>query len=151
MSLADSHAYNTILIILLVIAIAAILYAIVRAMIESIRNRKAPEETVYVTVVSKRVDIDRHQDPVDKDNIKEKGFFTKVINLHYATFETKDGKRAEFYISGRQYDKLNEGDKGKLIYKGTEVISFDLTSAAPKKVEEKAPEEIAEPEKSEEN
>lgn len=120
---------NIVMYILFAIVIVAIVSAVVKSIVSKNRNDNAPEDTVYAEVVSKRVDVDPHSDPMDKDGSNRRGNFSKTEDWHYATFEIEDGARAEFYVSKSEYGKLTEGDKGQLIYKGTRYISFETAGA----------------------
>lgn len=64
--------------------------------------------------------------------IKTKQIKTKYDSLnthdylyyHYIYFLTEEGKTERFRVFSTDYERLNEGDKGKLTFKGGRYISF---------------------------
>lgn len=72
-------------------------------------NRNAPEETVNARVIGKRTYVSG----------------AKYTHTRYfAAFELENGERIELLLPGREYSLLAEGDRGRLTYKGTNLISF---------------------------
>ena len=52
---------------------------------------------------------------------------TMAATCYYATFEVESGDRLEFWVSGREYGMLAEGDHGKLTFQGTRYKGFERT------------------------
>lgn len=49
---------------------------------------------------------------------------TTSSTTYYATFQVESGDRLEFALSGMEYGRLVEGDKGRLTFQGTRYKGF---------------------------
>ena len=84
------------------------------------KNNHSPRLTVPTIVVSKRTDVS-HNMHTQADGHHHHSTST----TYYVTFQVESGDRMEFYVSGREYGMLVEGDKGNLTFQGTRYLSFD--------------------------
>ena len=114
--------------ILLVAVFAAtisfVVIAIIRAIVQWVRNNHSPVLTIPARVVAKR-----HQDSTQQvanagDPTGAKGYTTYQMTTYFATFEAEDGTRREFTVKGREYGMLSQGDRGMLTYQGTRYKGF---------------------------
>ena len=92
--------------------------AIFRSLKEWHHNENSPRLTVEAKIVSKRSDYRRTMS--GKQNIHR---YSRTN--YYVTFEVESGDRMELELQGHQYGLLVEGDRGKLIFKGTRFLGFE--------------------------
>lgn len=85
--------------------------------IRLIRNSRAESVTVSAEVVGKR----RSRVKPLSNKIR---FPQKVEYNHYARFRMVDGSCMELPVPEEAYDRLREGDKGSLTYRGMQYIGF---------------------------
>lgn len=107
----DSDSMSLVIIIsavLMVFAIGILVFALLKSFYEWDKNNHSPCLTVPATVIAKR----------SCTGIDESGCY------HYITFQCENGEAFEFCVSYQKYDKLAEGDTGKLTFQGTRYISF---------------------------
>ena len=91
------------------------------------RNNASPVLTVDATLVSKRTDVHHHQHMNAGDATGAHGMHTTSSTDYYVTFEVESGDRLDFWVSGREYGMLAEGDHGKLTFQGTRYKGFERT------------------------
>ncbi|MGO4596972.1 DUF2500 domain-containing protein [Terrabacter sp. 2RAF25] len=77
-------------------------------------NEAAPLRSVETLVVSRRTDVRR------RAGSEATGSSTR----YFATFEDESGARVELALTGAQYGRLAEGDRGHLIHQGTRYKGF---------------------------
>lgn len=80
-------------------------------------NNASPRLNVNATVVGKRKSVTHHTN--------NQGMGTTTSTTYYVTFEVDSGDRMEFYVSGREYGLLVEGDRGELFFQGTRYLEFN--------------------------
>ncbi|WP_238475862.1 DUF2500 domain-containing protein [Clostridium manihotivorum] len=97
------------------IIFVVIVFTIIRAIAQSIKNVKSPVITVEAKVIGKRTNVSHHSSNSGVNNTTTNSTST----TYYITFETEHGERLELPLSGRMYGLLAEGDRGKLTYQGT--------------------------------
>ena len=81
-------------------------------------NENSPRLTVEAKIVSKRSDYRRTMS--GKQNSPRHS-----RTNYYVTFEVESGDRMELELQGHQYGLLVEGDRGRLIFKGTRFLGFE--------------------------
>jgi hypothetical protein len=86
------------------------IYLVGRSVEAQARLRSLPIQSALAKVVAKRSEVRGY-----------KRFYTR----HFATFEFKDGQRAELETSGPDFGLLVEGDYGKITYQGREFRGFE--------------------------
>lgn len=100
-------------VLMFVLVFGIILAAIVRGLLQWSRNNRAPLQTQDAVVVAKRA----HYSGGGSDH--------SGSTSYYATFETMDGERTEFWLKGSEYGLLAEGDRGRLTRQGTRYKGFE--------------------------
>lgn len=75
------------------------------------RNHGAPLRSVDALVVSRRQDIARADDRAGR-------------TTYFVTFEEPSGERRELKVSGVDFGRLAEGDRGHLMHQGTRYRGF---------------------------
>lgn len=94
-------------------------YVIIRGLSVWIHNNNSPEESVPVTVVSRR-------DHVSVSHHNSEGLVhSSSTTAYYVTFETQDGERMELRVPAKEFGLIVEGDRGILRYRGTRYLSFE--------------------------
>lgn len=89
-----------------------------------IKNNRAPVKETHVTVVSKRVDSARQQQPIAGDTSGAHGFQTMTFSTYHVRFHSDAGEPIELTVSQGVYAILHEGDSGMLTYQGTRLIGW---------------------------
>ncbi|MDO4515027.1 MAG: DUF2500 domain-containing protein [Lachnospiraceae bacterium] len=89
------------------------------------RNNNSPRLTVPAKVVSKRMDVSRHQHHNAGDATGAHGYHTTSTTSYFVTFEVESGDRMELHVPGTEYGMLVEGDTGRLTFQGTRYLSFE--------------------------
>ena len=74
-------------------------------------DNESPLRSVDAMVVSRRQDLDRHGDHA-------------LTTSYYVTFEEPSGERQELRVTGSEFGRLAEGDRGHLIHQGTRYHGF---------------------------
>ena len=82
-------------------------------------NNQQPVLTVVAELVSKRTNVSRN------NHHNNEHMNSTTSTSYYATFQVESGDRMEFYISGKEYGMLVEGDIGKLTFQGTRYKNFE--------------------------
>ena len=90
------------------------IFGIVRGISQWNKNNRSPRLTVPATVVAKRTDVSR------SGNMHHHHTSTS----YYVTFQVESGDRMEFCVSGQEFGKLVEGDRGNLTFQGTRYLNF---------------------------
>ena len=85
--------------------------AVVKGLGQWRANNEAPLRSVDAMVVSRRQDLDRHGERASTMS-------------NYVTFEEPSGERRELTVSGTEFGRLAEGDRGHLIHQGTRYKGF---------------------------
>lgn len=86
------------------------------------KNNNSPRLTVDAKVVAKRVNVSHHMHHDANDTGMH---HTHSSTSYYVTFEVESGDRLEFFVSGREYGMIAEGDFGKLSFQGTRFLEFN--------------------------
>lgn len=89
------------------------------------KNNHSPQLDVSAEVVSKRINVARHNHVNAGDVTGGHGYHTTSNTSYYVTFEFASGDRMEFHINGTEYGLLKEGDIGNLCFQGTRYLSFE--------------------------
>jgi hypothetical protein len=117
------QAMFTIVPVIVMIGFVVIISVFIMAAIKGAKqwkyNNAQPVLTVEAKVISKRMDISRHNHSHD-DNIHH-----HTSTTYYVAFEVKSGDRMEFHVSGQEYGLLVENDTGELTFQGTRYLGFN--------------------------
>ncbi|MCD7927945.1 MAG: DUF2500 domain-containing protein [Oscillospiraceae bacterium] len=105
-------------------AIAIFAIALVRGIGQWSENNRAPRLSVQAWVRSRREDVTYTRHPVAGDATGAHGYHTTANIRRFVTFQTDSGEQIELSVSGQEYDRLIEGDRGTLTFQGTRYIDF---------------------------
>ncbi|WOO35717.1 DUF2500 domain-containing protein [Anaerocolumna sp. AGMB13020] len=118
------NAFPRIFTIIFLLIFGFILFGVITAIRQGIKNSNSPVLTVEAKVVAKRTSVSH------STNNTVDGFASSSSSTwYYATFEVESGDRMEFSVSGREYGMLAEGDYGKLKFQGTRYLEFTRNTA----------------------
>lgn len=107
--------FGVIWMLLFVGIIGTMIFFVIKGIAQWQYNNGQTVQSVEATVVTKRT------------STSGGGNDTSVSTWYHATFETPDGERREFGISGSEYGLLVEGDRGTLTFQGTRYKGFVRT------------------------
>ena len=79
------------------------------------KNNHSPRLTVDVLITAKRTDVSHSSTNSHHSS----------STSYYVTFQVESGDRMEFAVSGADYGKVAEGDRGKLSFQGTRYLGFE--------------------------
>ncbi|WP_330360319.1 DUF2500 domain-containing protein [Alkaliphilus oremlandii] len=96
-----------------------IVFAFFKGIREWSNNNKQPVLSVPAKIVAKRNHTSRSTSNHDGHH------HHSTSTNYYITFEVESGDRMEFYVSGKEYGLLAEGDIGKLTFQGTRYHKFE--------------------------
>lgn len=105
-------------------AIAIFAIALVRGIVQWSENNRAPRLTMEAWVRSRREDVTYARHPVAGDATGAHGYHTTANVRRLVTFQTDSGEQIELSVTGQEYDRLMEGDRGRLTFQGTRYIDF---------------------------
>ncbi len=98
--------------IILLLFVGIGIWAMVRALSRTVKNRKAPIKSVKAEIINKQI-----TEPFSKYSGSGKN------EKHVITFSA-EGKKLSFYVSAFSYNGYKVGEKGVLKYKGDRIIAF---------------------------
>lgn len=112
--------------ILTVLFAAAILGYLLYLLVRSLRNRQRGYHTVNRAKVYSKAQATAVNQPVYLANGMVNSGMTETENVKSVIFENleKLGERITLEVSNRIYRELQEGDSGRLCYRGGKLISF---------------------------
>ena len=112
--------------ILTVLFAAAILGYLLYLLVRSLRNRQRGYHTVNRAKVYSKAQATAVNQPVYLANGMVNSGMTETENVKSVIFENleKPGERITLEVSNRIYRELQEGDSGRLCYRGGKLISF---------------------------
>ena len=107
--------------VFLFLVIGGIVAMIVTSSIRRRRNESAPQSSVHASVLAKRTSTQNHPNAGDVSG----GHGYTSFTSYHVTFLPESGEQREFTVDGAVYDRLFEGDRGLLTFKGDLFIGFD--------------------------
>lgn len=112
--------------ILTVLFAAAILGYLLYLLVRSLRNRQRGYHTVNRAKVYSKAQATAVNQPVYLADGMVNSGMTETENVKSVIFENleKPGERITLEVSNRIYRELQEGDSGRLCYRGGKLISF---------------------------
>jgi hypothetical protein len=117
-------AFSGIFTIVFLLIFGIIIFGIISALRQGIKNSNSPILTVEAKVVAKRTSVSH------STNNTTDGFASSSSSTwYYATFEVESGDRMEFLVSGKEFGMLAEGDSGKLKFQGTRYLEYTRDTA----------------------
>lgn len=110
--------FSIVSIIVVVLIACSILFRIGVGIVHRQSGNRQPTLTVSATVVSKRMQVQRHTSNTN-------GQITSSHTVSYfVTFQVRDGDKIELKVRGQDYARLSEQDVGHLMFQGPRFISF---------------------------
>lgn len=91
------------------------LFFIIRGIRQWNKNNHSPRLTVDVLITAKRTNVSH----------SSANSHHSSSTSYYVTFQVESGDRMEFAVSGADYGKVAEGDRGKLSFQGTRYLGFE--------------------------
>jgi len=107
--------------IMFVLIFGLIFFVIVSGIIGWHQNNKAPILSVRAKVVAKRTNVSESSNM----GVDGASMSSSTSTSYYVTFEVESGNRMEFWVQGKVYGLIAEGDRGKLTFQGTRFLGFD--------------------------
>lgn len=119
------NGMDAVFIIMFVLVVGIFVVAVVKGVEQWNKNNHSPRLEVEALVCGKRQNTSqtRHANAGDITGVH--GYHTTTSTTYYVTFQVASGKRMEFSVSGAEYGRLAEGDRGKLSYQGTRYLGFE--------------------------
>ena len=110
-------------ILITVVILGMIVYLTLKGMQEKKANDAAPIVTVDAKVKAKRIAVHRsaHQQSMNGVPLMAKSHHT----TYYATFALEGDQRLELQVSEGQFQRLTEGERGKLTYQRKRFHRFE--------------------------
>lgn len=110
-------------ILITVVILGMLVYLTLKGMQEKKANDAAPIVTVDAKVKAKRIAVHHsaHQQSMNGVPLMAKSHHT----TYYATFALEGDQRLELQISERQFQRLTEGERGKLTYQRKRFHRFE--------------------------
>lgn len=106
-------AIPIIVIVFFIIITSVILFGVIRAVRENIRNNSMEEVTIPARIITKRTHVwGGHGN-------------SSAHTRYYVTFEDEHGERTEFSVGRDFFGMHAEGDTGMLTHRGTRFIHFE--------------------------
>ena len=106
--------------VLFLIVSGGVAAIIVTSIVRKKRNARAPQTSVEATVLEKKETVVRH--PVAGDAAGAHGY-TKT-SVYRVTVLTAENIQMTLDADAELFDCLREGDRGRLTYRGTQLIGF---------------------------
>ena len=112
--------------ILTVLFATAILGYLLNLLVRSLRNRQRGYHTVNRAKVFSKGQAAEVNQPVYLANGTVNSGVTETENVKTVIFENleKEGEQITLEVSDRIYSELQEGDSGRLCYRGEKLVSF---------------------------
>lgn len=85
-------------------------------------------KSFYSSSLSKRKTVSHHSHANAGDPTGAHGYTEASLIHFYVTFQAESGDSMEFTVTGSEYKRLAEGDRGKLSFQGTRYVSFEKTN-----------------------
>ena len=117
--------FNVFFCVAFAVIVIAFFVILVQVLKKQRANRNAPRLTVDAVVVAKREAVSQHQQPMAGDITGAHGYMTSTSSSYYATFEVESGDRMELEVGDTAFGDLREGDRGRLTFQGTRMLSFE--------------------------
>ena len=111
--------FSIIFSIMFVLVFGAIIFILIKGILQWNKNNNSPRISTEATIVTKREDVSHHH------NNSNDHMMDSTSTTYYVTFQVPSGDRMELHVSGSEFGMLAEGDTGTLTFQGTRYISFN--------------------------
>lgn len=104
-----------------------IIFAIIvlTVIIKAVINVRSPILTVSASVISKREHTSSSRQFVAGDITGAHGYHDTFSTSYTAVFETDSGEMLKLDVTGEEYGRLLEGERGLLSFKGSRFLDFE--------------------------
>ena len=106
-------------ILIFILVFALIFFNVVLGVLKARHSKKEPLITVHEKVVKTLQDTSVQFSQIKPVRSKA------TVNNYYITFEFESADRKVFEVSANEFAQINEGDKGRLSFRGDVFISFE--------------------------
>lgn len=118
---------STVIPILVVIGLVVVIFGFISNGARYMKNSASPRESVYATVVSKRMDVRHHTNHHHHDNgVSHPTQSSRTY--YYITLEFDNGERKEFLDVKNLYGLVVEGDNGYAATQGDWIVAFERSA-----------------------
>lgn len=122
---SESPLAKLFMILFIVVIGAMVAYVLFRWL----KDRSSPRITTMAEIISKETNKVRHRSKREAGI----GRRTTYSNEYYVTFQLAHGDTLKLFIRiEAEYERLQEGDKGKLTYQGKRYIGFEKENPSAK-------------------
>lgn len=115
--------FFTIIIILVVITFAVVIGGIIFSIVKYFKNSKAPKETTYARIISKRMEVRHHSNNHNHNGAGHSSNSSRTY--YYITLEFENGDRKEYVDVKNLYGLVVEGDTGYAALQGEWIVAFE--------------------------
>lgn len=119
------NSFDVLFSFMFLIVASVIVVAVVKSMAQHHRDNNSPRLKVEAVVVDKREEIRHEQQPVAGDVTGAHGYHTIISSSYWVTFQVESGDKMDFLVDGNEYKRINEGEKGKLLFQGSRYLGFE--------------------------
>lgn len=106
------NIFDVLSVVVAIAAAAAFAFVFIKGIMELMKKDRFPITTIEAKVSGKR------EDRIETGR--------KPKRECYATFKNSNGMEKELRLTPAEYDILNDGDKGVLIFRGDVLLSFEV-------------------------
>lgn len=108
--------------ILIVIVFVIVIVGIISSGARHVKNATSPQESMYATVVSKRMEVRNHTNHHHNHDMMHSHNSSKTY--YYITLEFEHGERKEYLDVKKLYGLVVEGDTGYAAVQGEWIVAF---------------------------
>ncbi|OBZ13558.1 DUF2500 domain-containing protein [Bacillus sp. FJAT-26390] len=119
----------TIIPILVGIGFIFVIGGILYSLINHAKNARAPKESCYARIVSKRMDVRHHTNHHNHDGAHHSTNSSRTY--YYITLEFDNGTRKEYLDVKNLYGLVVEGDTGYAAVQGEWIVAFERSHSEP--------------------
>ncbi|MFD3261682.1 DUF2500 domain-containing protein [Paenibacillus lentus] len=107
--------------IIFIIVLGIIIAAFISNGVKYARNKRSPQESVFATIVSKRMYVEHHSSHHASDHMHSSTSRTH----YYITLQFDNGERREFLDVKNLFGLVVEGDTGYALVQGEWIVAFE--------------------------
>ncbi|MGG4395248.1 DUF2500 domain-containing protein [Paenibacillus thiaminolyticus] len=105
--------------LLLFLAVCIIAYAVLRGTVQWLHHCRQPIRSAASAVAGKRMDL-RHE------RMHHDGYVHQhSLAVHFVAFRLEGGECVEYRVSRDEFHRLQEGEAGRLLVRGTRYVRFE--------------------------
>ena len=119
------NSFDALFSFMFLIVVAVIVVAVIKGVAQHHQDNNSPRLKVEAVVVDKREEIRHEQQPVGGDITGAHGYHTTISCSYWITFQVESGDTIDFLVGDGEYGRLNEGERGKLLFQGSRYLGFE--------------------------